>query len=460
MRVLFASAEFAPIARVGGLAAAAAGLVKALRADGVEVEVVLPDYSGEPLSDERLVELVVPAWIGDVTVRRGVHDHLGPVTLVDVPGMRRAHPYLRPDGTGHPDNDKRFFAFSAVVAALCDHDTPDILHVNDWHTAGALGHLTRPVGTVLTIHTLGYQGHSDPGWTLVFGDRAGAFEFGGACNPLAGGIRLADRVIAVSPNYAAESVTVDGGFGLHELLAARGDDFVGILNGIDAEEWDPADDAQLDVGYDVADTSAKAHHTAALRQRFGLAEDNSVLAVVVTRLVDQKGVDLLLPSIPHLRRLPLQLAVLGSGDLWLADALRDAAMRHPDRVAFHDGYDEALAHQLFAGGELFLMPSRFEPCGLAQMQAMRYGTLPVVTDVGGLHDTVVDVDAEPAKGTGIVATTLDATGVLDALHRAVRAYRQPARRAAMRRRGMSIDWSWSAPARRHIELYGAVLADS
>jgi starch synthase len=177
------------------------------------------------------------------------------------------------------------------------------------------------------------------------------------------------------------------------------------------------------------------------------------LVTVVSRLVQQKGVDLLLPLVGLLDRLPVQLAILGDGDADLAGALEAAAAGAPDRMAFRRGYDEGLSHLLFGGGDLLAMPSRFEPCGLAQMQAMRYGTLPVVTDVGGLHDTVVDIDDHPATGTGVVARDPSSLAVLDALHRGVRAHRTTTRRQALQRRGMGADWSWTSPARQHIDLY-------
>jgi starch synthase len=179
---------------------------------------------------------------------------------------------------------------------------------------------------------------------------------------------------------------------------------------------------------------------------------------MVTRLVDQKGVDLALGTVPYLDHLPARLVVLGSGEAALAATATAATAAHPDRVAFVDGYDVALAHQIFAGADLFLMPSRFEPCGLTQMQAMAYGAIPVVTDVGGLHDTVPDADLRRTDGTGFVAATVDTAGVVDALHRAVRAWRHPARRRAIQERGMATDWSWTTPARQHIALYESLLA--
>ncbi len=459
MRVLFATAELAPVARVGGLAAAAAGLVKALRALGAEVDVVLPDYAGLPLRNESVIALDVPPWAGPAVARTGELDGVGPITLIATEAIRRDHPYLDPDGSAFLDNDLRFFAFSTVIADLCRRRAPDVLHLNDWHTSVALAYLSPRPPTVLTIHTLGYQGWTNPGWLVGFPYDPQAYEHEGACNPLAGAIRLADRVIAVSPTYAAESLTLYGGFGVDRLLAAKGDRFVGILNGIDADEWDPSSDPHLPAHYSAGSTSAEvaaAKDAVRLGLRTELGLEVSIkdpLAVVVTRLVEQKGIDLLIPAATFAPTIPVQLAVLGSGEKRYVDALHAAASARPGRVAFREGYDESLAHRMFAAADLFVMPSRFEPCGLAQMQAMRYGAIPVVTDVGGLHDTVIDVDAAPSSGTGVVAGELSSLGVLDALHRAVRAVRQPARRGAMQRRGMSIDWSWDGPARRHLELY-------
>ena len=460
VRVLFATAELAPVATVGGLGIASAGLVRELRRQGLRVTLVLPDYSGRSLSDEKVVDLDVPAWAGPARARHGVLDGVGDVVLIDVPGIARPHPYLDSDGSGWPDNDKRFFAFSAAVAAVFASSDCDVLHLNDWHTATALAHLERLPPTVFTVHTLGYQGTCDPGWLAAFPHRAEAFERWGATNPVAGAIRLSDVVVSVSPNYATEIRTPEGGFGLDDLLRSRGDALIGVLNGIDTAIWDPSDDPAIAVGYSSTRPGGKDACTAALRQEMGLdASDRSPdgpLIGMVTRLTDQKGVDLALSCVPFLEGMDAQLVVLGSGDAHLVERLTAVSTRFPDRVAFRAGYDDGLSHRIIAGSDLYLMPSRFEPCGLAQMQAMRYGTIPVVTDVGGLHDTVIDVDRHPDTGTGIVATAPTESAILDALHRAVRLWRSKSRRNATRKRGMRIDWSWNVPARQYIATYSEI----
>lgn len=459
MRVTFATAEFAPLARVGGLAAAAAGFVGELRRQGADVDVVLPDYSGTELRDETTLALPMPAWAGPATARSGHLAGVGGITLVDAPGIRRSHPYLRPDGSGWPDNDHRFLAFSAAVASLVEANPPDILHLNDWHTATTLAHLASPPPTVLTIHTLGYQGQTNIGWLRTLRHRREMFEFDGDCNPLVGGIRCADLVITVSPHYAEEIITDMAGFGVAAILREKGDRLVGILNGIDTQEWDPASDPHLGASYSADDLGQRPALRDDLLAEFGLHHGGGPVMVMVTRLAQQKGVDLVVPLLPFLRGVGARLLILGSGERGLVTALEHAQALHSREVAFREGYDEALAHRMFAGADVFLMPSRFEPCGLAQMQAMRYGALPLVTDVGGLHDTVVDVDATPRLGTGIVAPNPTSIDLLDGIHRMARAFAQPRRRLAMQRRGMTVDWSWRQPVRTHLEWYRQLTAD-
>ena len=239
-------------------------------------------------------------------------------------------------------------------------------------------------------------------------------------------------------------------------LAARGDRLVGIRNGIDAAVWDPAVDPELPARYDARDLAGKTACRVALCDELGWTDDGAVIVGMVTRLADQKGVDVTLDAMRVLPELPGRFVLLGAGDKGLAARAHELAAAHPDRVAFREGYDHGFGHRIFGGADLFTMPSRFEPCGLAQMQAMAYGTLPVVTDVGGLHDTVIDDDRNRGDGNGFVCRSVDGVSLVDGLHRATRAWRQPARRRALQRRGMSVDWSWRAPARQHIDLYESV----
>lgn len=457
MKVMFATSEFAPLVRVGGLAYAAAGLVSELADQGVAVTVVLPDYGTYDADLGERHEVPAADWIGPVTVRTGTIETGVRILAVHTPGIDRPHPYTDDQGEGWADNDRRFFTFSAAIAALAAQEEPDILHLNDWHTGATLGFAAEPPRSVLTIHNLAHQGWASPGWRQVMVRRPEAYEWYGSTNPLSGGIALADLVVTVSPNYAKEITTEESGAGLHVALAARGERLVGLRNGIDTSEWSPAHDDALVATYTVDDLSGKQRNRRALLTELDWGPERSALIGMVTRLVDQKGVDLALDLLSFLHTMPARLVMLGTGSAHLAWAADAAAAQMPDRFRFVNGFDEALAHMIFAGCDLYLMPSRFEPCGLAQMQAMTYGTIPIVTDVGGLHDTVIDADLDPSAGTGYVAAEPSPLALLDATHRAVRGWRATKTRNAVRIRGMTNDWSWREPARRQIELYESIL---
>ena len=451
MRVIFATAEFSPIATVGGLAAASAGLVDALRRGGIDVDVVLPDYTP---SDERIIETIeldVPLWAGPATAKKIKHPKAGEVTLINAPGLAKSHPYLQPDGNGWLDNTDRFMRFCAAVAAFVRHTSPDVVHLNDWHTATALAVLDPTPPSVLSLHNLAHQGAAGNEWLDLIGPKGHHYEWWGRINPLAGAIALADHIVAVSPNHATEIVEDGNGFGLDGALRARGSALTGILNGIDTTVWNPEHDSCLPATFSATDQTGKASNRNHLVSELGLVDDDSLLAVAVTRLTDQKGIDLLLPLVSLLDEMPLRLAVLGSGDRILSEQLA-AAADTSDRFSFIDGYDEVLSHRLIAAGDLFLMPSRFEPCGLTQMQAMRYGTIPIVTPVGGLVDTVVDLDAHPRVGRGFVMNDISSTALVSAVHRAVRKCKGT-QLSNIRTRIMSIDWSWDAPAKEFIKIY-------
>lgn len=459
MRVVFATAELAPLVRVGGLAEAAGGLVRALRKLGADVDVVLPDYFATPLGDEVVQELDVPRWVGTTLARTGNLDGFGAVTLVRFPGVERPHAYVEPQsGQGWPDNDQRFFGFSAAVAAIAEQNGADILHANDWHTSAALAFVRPGLPTVLSIHNLAYQGVSDGSWLERFGlfddPRYPAYEFFGQVNPLAGALEIADRIVAVSPHYAVEITEAANGFGLEGLLIGRGNAVIGILNGIDSEEWNPKTDSMIPVNFDKPVSKGKAQCRADLLAELGLdGSGKGPVIGVVTRLVEQKGVDLMLDAIQYLSSLDARLVVLGAGDPDLAVELRTRQVASPTTIAFHDGYDLGLAHRIFAGSDLYLMPSRFEPCGLAQMQAMAYGTIPVTTSVGGLVDTVIDADSDPSGGNGFRSPHNSGAGLVDALHRATNAWQSASRRRRIVTNGMTHDWSWTEPAKHYLAVY-------
>lgn len=464
MHVLFAAAELAPLVKVGGLGEAACGLVRSLRRAGHRVDVVVPDYGPSLLELDPTPPrpVPVPAWAGPATVRRFTLEGLGAVHAVDVAGMARRHPYVHPDtGEGWADNDRRFFAFSQAVAALAGAWRPDVVHLNDWHTATTLAALDPTIPTVFTIHNLAYQGWADEGWLVALGPRAGAFRHRNACNPMAGAIRLADRIVAVSPTYAAEIRRPENGEGLAELLEDARDRLTGIRNGIDTERWDPATDRYLPAAFTAAELDGRDVCGRSLRRLAGFTDDRDPVIGVVARLVEQKGIDLALDLAPLLAHLPARMVLVGDGDARLVGLARAVAERHPDRV-FVSPYGEEVAHLVAAGSDLMLVPSRFEPCGLTQMEAMAYGSIPVVNGVGGLRDTVIDADADPRRGNGFLADRPGPLHLMDAVHRALRAHHDEPRRRTLQQRAMRSDWSWTEPAAAYAAIYAAaykVVAD-
>jgi len=453
--VLFATTELAPLVKVGGLSEASSGLAGMLRRMGALVEVVLPDYGLIELRDATEQPLdYLPSWCPPVTARRGWADEVGEITLVSFAGSERPHPYVDPStGEGWTDNATYFMIYSAAVAQLAVVRKPDVVHCNDWPTAAAIGRLPAGTSSVLTVHNLAHQGVTDASWAGRMGVHGPAFLEKGAFNALAGGISLADKVIMVSQSYAQEAVLPETGFGLHERLIARGDDLIGIRNGIDLGLWSPSTDAMLPFNYSHDDLSGKELCRKELLSLTNLVDDKGPILGVVARLDFQKGIDLALSLAPFLENLHARMVIIGSGSLELARMTRAAQRQFPDRVHVFDGYDDRLAHLVVSGSDLLLVPSRFEPCGLTQMQAMTCGTIPVVTDVGGLRDTVLDSDLNRRAGTGYVASEPTSISLLDAVHRAVRGWSNARRRSAIQRRGMTADWSWAVPAKLHMEMY-------
>jgi starch synthase len=458
--VLFAAAEYDPLVKVGGLGEASAGLVGSLRNLGLDVEVVLPDYGNLAVRTiGPALPLAMPAWAGPALAQRVVSRFGGvPVTLISAPVLQRPHPYGDPDtGHGYADNDLRFMTFSAAVAALAALRKPDLVHLNDWHTATVPAFLDGRIPTVLTIHNAAHHGTCDAAWENALGERGHHYRMHDACNPLAGGIATADKVIAVSPTYATEIKSHLAG-GLEPLLRDRGDAVVGIRNGIDLARWHPVTNPNLPEPFDADDLHGKEICRKHLIAKTNLDDDDTPIIALVSRFAQQKGIDIVLDLAEFLPTIGARVVMIGEGECELVARAARVAGAHPNRIHFFARYQEALANLVVAGADLLLVPSRFEPCGLTQMQAMTCGTLPIATAVGGLKDTVIDCDRDPIHGNGFIAETPSHLDVLDAIHRAVRAVNDRNRHSELRRRAMSHDWSWDQSARDYLDVYRSAIA--
>lgn len=480
--ILVASSEAHPLVKTGGLADVAASLPAALRELGHDARLILPAYPAalrQVRELRRLFELRLANSAGPVHVLGGLlPDRDLPVYLVEAPEYfyREGNPYTDVSGRDWGDNPERFLLFCRVVNRLALGAPaldwrPDILHCNDWQTglAPALLHQhdERPA-VVFTIHNPAYQGLFDRatfdrlGLPPALWSMAG-LEFHQRMSCIKGGLIFADRVNTVSPNYAEEVRTTRHGCGLDGLLRQLGGRFQGILNGIDYQTWNPAQDAALPQAYDRDSVHLKAGNKVALQRMFDLpANEDALILGHVGRLVEQKGVDLIVAVLDRLLAEPgVQLVLQGAGDRELEQALAQAAATHPDRVSVFIGYDEARAHLLEAGSDIFLMPSRFEPCGLTQLYSLRYGTVPVAARTGGLNDTLVD--ATPARrtadrATGFLFTPGSREALLNALDDAIGCFGSEDWRR-IQRSGMQTDFSWDRSARQYRVLYERALAD-
>jgi starch synthase len=478
LRVLLATPECAPWVKTGGLGDVSAGLPAALAACGLDVRVLLPAY--RPVlaaTAAHARELASFAGSGRFPAARLLEAPLPsgvPAWLVDCPALydRAGGPYQDPaTGQDWPDNALRFAALARVAALLAGESSPlpwhpQVLHCNDWQTAlaPAYAHFAvgAPAATVMCVHNLAFQGLFPPATAVEVDLPAAAYsidgaEFYGRLSFLKAGLAYADAITTVSPTYAQEIQREPLGFGLQNLLAGRAGALHGILNGIDDEAWNPATDALIARRYDAARLEAKRENKLALQQRMGLAADADVpLVGFVGRLTHQKGVDLIFEAAPALAAEPAQLAVLGAGERELADTLRALVRAHPQSIAAEIGFDEPLAHLVEAGADVFLMPSRFEPCGLNQMYSQRYGTPPVAHATGGLCDSIVDCTPATLAGgtaTGFLFREPTAAALADGVGRAIAAYRDPAIWRALQRHGMARDFGWRASAQRYVALY-------
>ncbi|MCK6526461.1 glycogen synthase GlgA [Myxococcota bacterium] len=482
MRVLHVAAECAPWAKVGGLADVTGALPAALSAVGVDAALVLPLYrevrergiEGEPVAGPFPVRLGGRAW--PVTLRRATHPEGFPVVLLECDELYdREGIYVDP-GTREPfpDDLERFGVLcrGALWAAQV-LGRWDLLHAHDAHAAAAVamlaaGYRHTPLEwtrSVLSLHNAGYQGlhplAAAATLELPLGDTrpGGPAEFWGRLNLLKAGICAADGLHTVSETYAREIVSgPEFGFGLEGVLRERADRLVGIPNGIDTRAWDPSRDPHLPARYDAADRSGKAECKRAVHRLAGWDESDlsRPLLAVVSRLVDQKGPDLVLEALPALLDSGARLVVLGAGSREYEDAFTRAAASRPDGIWTRIGFDEPLAHRIEAGADVFLMPSRYEPCGLNQMYSMRYGTVPVVRATGGLADTVLEWDPTTGRGTGFRFEAPTSEALLAATARALETYRDPHAWARLVWNGMARDFSWEGAAARYKDWYEGV----
>jgi starch synthase len=482
MKVLFVASEAFPLMKTGGLGDVCGSLPPALAALGVHVRLLMPAYRDTLAvagSLKTIARLRLPPDGAEATLLEGVLPGTDmPVWLLDHPPSfdRPGNPYTSSDGHGWPDNAERFARLNraAVLIALGRAQTawrPDVVHAHDWQ-AGLVSALLRNEpqrpATVFTIHNLAYQGVFPYHTFISLGLPKelwayDALEFHGQFSFIKGGLAFADRITTVSPTYAREIRTPAFGEGLDGLLRHRSHVLSGILNGIDERHWDPAHDQHLDSRYAATRWPDKLPNKLALQQELQLpARAEIPLASWVGRLVAQKGVDLLLEALPALMAEPLQLVVLGSGEARYERWLRDAADQYPGRVALLIGYDEVLAHRIFAGSDLFLMPSRFEPCGLSQLYALRYGAVPVVHGVGGLADTVRDAAVNASHNnaaSGIVFNNASGAAFAAACRRALTLYHDEQRWAQLAINGMRQDFSWRHSAGEYRALYDQLLSE-
>lgn len=478
MRILFVASEIFPLAKTGGLADVCASLPRELAAMGHDVRLVLPAYPGARAGLEAAGSQIPVQELPGVGFIPGRLPGTGlPVVLVEAARWfdRPGGPYGDTRGRDWPDNAERFHGFARASCAIAGDRAglgwrPDLVHCHDWQTGLVPALLSlegsRPA-TVFTVHNQSFLGRFDRAQFAALGLPAAwwspeALEFYGDFSFLKAGLVFADQLTTVSPTYARELQTPEFGCGLDGLLRHRAADFTGILNGIDTEVWNPATDTYLRQCYDSATVAAgKRANKAAVQAELGLPAVGRIpLLVMISRLVEQKGVDLVAELIERWSDRALQWALLGSGELQWERRLQALAAAWPERVAVRIGYDEGLAHRLEAGGDLFLMPSRFEPCGLNQMYSQRYGTVPVVRSTGGLADSVVDVFAagSGAAGTGLVFDAPEAEALATALERGLPLYRNRAAWHALQRNAMAADFGWRRSAEAYLEVYRRALA--
>ncbi|MDH3687933.1 MAG: glycogen synthase GlgA [Gammaproteobacteria bacterium] len=478
MRVLFASAEVYPLIKTGGLADVAGLLPRALHQLGIDIRIIMPAYPTalkRPHKHVKTTPVHISDSSADVSLRQiQIADIAVPIYLVDCPECfrRPGGPYTDAQDQEWPDNATRFGVFSKAIVELVLGNTelewtPDVLHCNDWHTGlvpALLAEDRRRPATIFTIHNLAYQGlfSREVFESLALPEKLwhpDRLEFHDNFSFIKGGLVYADYLTTVSPTYADEIKTPDSGSGLDGLLRGRSEHLIGILNGVDYDVWDPENDHLIDCNYGSSSITGKEVNKQALQQSLELALDpDKPLIAYIGRLVNQKGIDLVLTALPQMiERLRVEIVILGSGDHKFEREIIKACTRYPGKMAAHIGFSEELAHRIEAGADMLLMPSRFEPCGLNQMYSLRYGTVPIVRAVGGLVDSVVDTDEstiENHTATGFLFDTDVAQDMLRCVERAATVYRQaPEVWRDLMMNGMRCDFSWSHSAKEYEKLY-------
>ncbi len=476
MKVLSVASEVFPLIKTGGLADVAGALPLALVAQGVEMRTLLPGYPAviSALSGPSFVHTFENLFGGRAHLLAARHGALA-LFVLDAPHLynRPGNIYSGADNLDWADNAERFAALSWVGAWLGRGAVaafqPDIVHVHDWQAGLTPAYLRfggeRGAPSLITIHNIAFQGRFSPAIFPRLGLPDTAFssecvEFYGDVSYLKAGLACSDAITTVSPSYAREIMTEAFGMGLDGLLRHRGAHLSGILNGIDTTIWDPAADEHLPHHFSQRKMSGRAACRAALESRFGLLGTGPIVTVI-SRLTHQKGLDLLAESLDELVSLGCRLALLGSGERTLEESLKNASLRHPGRASVVLGYDEPLAHLMQAGGDVILIPSRFEPCGLTQLCALRYGTIPVVSRVGGLNDTIIDANEaalQSGVGTGFQFTGFSRHEFIDAIRRMLEIYNNPDVWKILVRNAMKSDVSWSRSSGRYAALYQTLAA--
>jgi starch synthase len=480
MRILLASSEVAPFAKTGGLADVAGALPKALAKLGHDVRVVLPKYrmvdAGKHKLRQVLASLAVPVAgrVEQATIWEGAIES-APVYFVQHDGYYDREALYQSKQGDYPDNAERFAFFSRAILEMARplDFLPEIYHCNDWQTGLVPTYLRttlqgmpglQTAGVLFTVHNLGYQGLFPPEALVAANLGPELFnpfglEFYGKVNFLKAGLVFSDLITTVSRKYSQEIQTEEFGHGLEGVLRARAKDVQGILNGIDYDEWHPTRDAYLPARFSRKILRGKAVCKADLQQAFGLPERPDVpILAVISRLTPQKGMDLVAEVLDAMLGLNAQFVLLGTGDPDLHKAFEGAKARHPSQVGLKLGFDVALSHKIEAGADMFLMPSRYEPCGLNQMYSLAYGTVPIVRATGGLDDTIQPFDPGTGQGTGFKFAEATSQALLEAVQTAVALYRQPNQWRRLVRNGMACDFSWDRSAKEYEALYQQILS--